>query len=83
MNSIKEKAIVYGLLNPDIHYYNDGGSYDNHDKPAEDFEAGANYVIKQIENILSHPLKYVHSDKSVEEGMIADIANIVKQLNGE
>lgn len=49
MKSIKEKAEEYGMLNPDIHYNDDGNSYDNHDKPAEDFVAGANYVLDVIE----------------------------------
>ena len=56
--------------------------YDDVQSPAvgRGFVLGANYVLEQIENILSHPLKYVHSDKSVEEGMITYIANIIKQL---
>jgi hypothetical protein len=52
MKSIKEKAKEYGLLNPDIHYDADGNTYDDVDKPSVDFEAGANYVIEQIEKQL-------------------------------
>ena len=49
MKSINEKAEEYGLLNPDIHYDADGNTYDDVDKPSMDFEAGANYVLEQIE----------------------------------
>ena len=52
MKSIKEKAIEHGLLNPVIHYDADGNTYDDHDKPSNDFEEGANYVLDAVENIL-------------------------------
>ena len=53
MKSIKEKAEEYGLLNPDIHYDADGNTYDDVDKPSMDFEAGANYVLDEIERMLN------------------------------
>ena len=52
MKSIKEKTEEYGLLNPDIHYDADGNTYDDVDKPSMDFEAGANYVLECIEDII-------------------------------
>ena len=52
MKSIKEKAEEYGLQYPVIHYDADGNTYDNVDKPSMDFEAGANYVLEQIEQLI-------------------------------
>lgn len=52
MKSIKEKAKEYGLLNPDIHYDADGNTYDDADKPSMDFEAGANYVLEEVEKLI-------------------------------
>lgn len=84
MKSIKEKAEEYGYTNWQSDEYHDGASedleFDAIGHTQKTFEAGANYVLEEIKNILSHPLKYVHSNKSVEERMIADIANIIKQL---
>jgi len=80
MKSIKEKAKEYGLFNPDIHYDADGNTYDDVDKPSMDFDAGANYVIEQIEDILTHPRRYVNSDTSEEEAMLSDIAKLIEQL---
>lgn len=45
MESIKEKAIEYGLQYPVIHYDADGNPYDDVDNPSTDFEEGANYVL--------------------------------------
>ena len=50
MATIREMAIQYGLLNPVIHYDADGNTYDDHDKPSNDFEAGANAVLEEIES---------------------------------
>jgi hypothetical protein len=52
MKSIKEKAKEYGLLNPDIHYDADGNTCDDADKPSMDFEAGANYVLEEVEKLI-------------------------------
>ena len=46
----------------------------------KDYEAGANYVLDVIGNILSHPTSYVNADKSIEEGMIDDIIDVIEQL---
>lgn len=83
MKSIKEKAEEYGLLNPDIHYDADSNTYDNVDKPSIDFEAGANYVLNQIEEIINHPLRFVTSNKSIEEGMIEEISKLIENLKEE
>ena len=52
MKSIKEKAEEYGLQYPVIHYDADGNTYDDVDKPSMDFEAGANYVLDEIEKLV-------------------------------
>ena len=52
MKSIKEKADEYGLQYPVIHYDADGNTYDDVDKPSMDFEAGANYVLEEIERLV-------------------------------
>lgn len=49
MKSIKEKSEEYGLQYPVIHYDADGNTYDDVDKPSMDFEAGANYVLGELE----------------------------------
>ena len=54
MKSIKEKAKEYGFQNPVIHYDADGNTYDDADKPSMDFEAGANYVLDEIESIIKN-----------------------------
>ena len=53
MKSIKQKAEEYGLQYPVIHYDADGNTYDDVDKPYMDFEAGANYVLEQVEMLLN------------------------------
>lgn len=80
MKSIKEKAEEYGLLNPDIHYDADGNTYDDVDKPSMDFESGANYVLDAIEEVLSHPRRFVSNNISISEAMIVEITKIVEQL---
>ena len=49
MATIKEKAKEYGLQYPVIHYDADGNIYYDVNKPSMDFEAGANYVLGEIE----------------------------------
>ena len=53
MKSIKEKSEEYGLQYTVIHYDADGHTYDDVNKPSMDFEAGANYVLKQVEMLLN------------------------------
>lgn len=76
MKSIKEKAKEYGLLNPYIHY-NNGHIYDNHDKPAEDFEAGANYVFEQIENLVKTTMA---DGDTYHYNLYIGLVNLLEQL---
>lgn len=42
---------------------------------------GAKFVlVEQISEILSHPQRYVNADKSVEQGMIDALNELVEQL---
>lgn len=79
MKSIKEKAEEYGLLNPDIHYDADGNTYDDVDKPSMDFEAGANYVLGEIENIIKSNRILGHPFPSLEM-RYNQIINVIEQL---
>ena len=72
MKSIKEKANEYGLFNPNIHYDADGSTYDDVDKPSMDFEAGANYVLDEIEKCVK--------SSSNSRLKIDTIKQIIKQL---
>jgi len=67
MNTIKEQSTI-NVTAKDAKSYEIG------------FKAGAGYVIKQIENVLTNPRKYVNPDKSVEEGMVDALIKCVKQL---
>ena len=71
MKSIKEKAIEY---NKKKNFVIKG------DVPNEDFEAGAKYVLDAIEDVLSHPRRFVSDDISISEAMIVEITKIVEQL---
>ena len=51
MKSIKEKAEEHGLEYPGIRCSHDD-IYKDCDKPSMDFEAGANYVLEQIEQLI-------------------------------
>lgn len=44
------------------------------------FEAGANYVLDEIEKIICHPLRFVNANKTIEEGMIEEISKLLEQL---
>ena len=70
MKSIKEKAEDIQL------------GYDDIQAPAigRGFVLGANYVLEQIEDVLTNPRRYVNPDKSVEEGMVDAIIKCVEQL---
>ena len=81
MKSIKEKAEEYGLLNPDIHYDADGNTYDDVDKPSMDFEAGANYVLEEIENFIKDlDLGNSAEEKFYKLDILADIGLFIEQL---
>lgn len=79
MKSIKEKAEEYGLLNPDIHYDADGNTYDDVDKPSMDFEAGANYVLEEIENVIKSDRILGHPFPSLEM-RYNQIINVIEKL---
>ncbi len=44
------------------------------------FEAGANYVLDAINDVLSHPRRFANDDISISEAMIVEITKIVEQL---
>ena len=67
MKSIYEAAVAYGREHQ--------GTLN-----IEDFEAGANYVLDAIEDILIHPRRFVNADTSISEAMIVEITKIVEQL---
>jgi len=46
----------------------------------ESFKAGAKYVLDAIEDVLSHPRRFVSDDISISEAMIVEITKIVEQL---
>ena len=82
MKSIKEKAEEY----VDDYYQKLEISKDEYPTDVviskADFIAGANYILNVIEDVLSHPRRYVNSDKSVEEGMVDALIKYVEQLKG-
>ena len=59
MKSIKEKSEEYGYTNWQSEEYHDGASegleFDPIGHTQKTFEAGANYVLEQIENVLNNP----------------------------
>lgn len=73
MKSIREKAEEYGKANLTA-----WGVIST--ERVEGFEAGANYVLDEIEEIINHPLRFVTSDKTIEEGMIEEISKLVERL---
>lgn len=79
MKSIKEKAEEYGLHYPVIHYDADGNTYDDVDKPSMDFEAGANYVLDEIEKIIKSDRILGHPFPSLEL-RYNQIINAIEQL---
>lgn len=78
MKSIKEKAKEYGLQYPVNHYDAYGNSYDDVDNPSTDFEAGANYVLEEVEKIFSTANKY--KDGSDHTILYLDIEFLIEQL---
>lgn len=70
MKSIKEKAEEHSKVFR--------SSIDEISK--ESYEAGASYVLGQIEDIVTHPQRYVSADRSVEEAMIEDIVKCIGKL---
>ena len=80
MKSIKEKAEEYGLQYPVIHYDADGNTYDDVDKPSMDFEAGANYVLEEIEKALDlgEPPYLISTEQAYYK-----VNNLIKELKRE
>ena len=72
MKSIKETAVGYAKTKHTNQNLIEIVSWD--------FEAGANYVLEIIEDIVSNPRRYVSADTTVPEGMINDIVECINQL---
>ena len=77
MKSIKEKSEEYGLQYPVIHYDADGNTYDDVDKPSMDFEAGANYVLEEIENLVKTTLG---DGEGYHYNLYIGLVNLLEQL---
>ena len=77
MKSIKEKSEEYGLQYPVIHYDADGNTYDDVDKPSMDFEAGANYVVKEIENLVKTT---IGNGETYHYNLYIGLVNLLEQL---
>lgn len=80
MKSIKKKAGEYGK-----DWYKRKGSLSDRCRGcyahvSSSYEAGANYVLDEIEKIINHPRRFVTCDKSVEDGMIEEISKLVEHL---
>lgn len=84
MKSIKEKSEEYGLQYPVVHYDANGNPYDDVDKPSMDFEAGANYVLEQIERELQRRMLEDYNqgaeEDEVAQGCMATMIMFVRQL---
>lgn len=84
MKSIKEKAEEYGYANWQSDEYHDGASegldFDPIGHTQKTFEAGANYVIDAINDVLSHPRRFANDDISISEAMVVEITKIAEQL---
>lgn len=82
MKSIKEKAEEYGYANWQSDEYHDGASegleFDPIGHTQKTFEAGANYVLGEIEKMLSKANKY--KDGSDHTILYLDIEFLVEQL---
>ena len=82
MKSIKEKAEEYGYTNWQSDEYHDGASegldFDPIGHTQKTFEAGANYVLGEVEKILSKVNEY--KDGSDHTILYLDIEVLVKQL---
>ena len=72
MKSIKETAVEYAKTKHTNQNLIEIVSWD--------FEAGANYVLEIIEDIVSNPRRYVSADTTVPEGMINDIVKRINEL---
>lgn len=70
MKSIKEKAEEYGYANWQSDEYHDGASegleFDPIGHTQKTFEAGANYVLEEIENVIKSDRIFGHPFPSLE-----------------
>lgn len=70
MKSIKEKAEEYGYANWQSDEYHDGASegleFDPIGHTQKTFEAGANYVLEEIENVIKYDRILRHPFPSLE-----------------
>ena len=85
MKSIKEKAEEYGYTNWQSDEYHDGASegleFDPIGHTQKTFEAGANYVLDEIENFMKDlDLGNSSKEKFYKLDVIADIGLFIEQL---
>ena len=83
MKSIKEKAEEYGYANWQSDEYHDGASegleFDPIGHTQKTFEAGANYVLEEIENVIKYDRILGHPFPSLEI-RYNQIISVIKQL---
>ena len=83
MKSIKEKAEEYGYANWQSDEYHDGASegleFDPIGHTQKTFEAGANYVLEEIENVIKYDRILVHPFPSLEM-RYNQIISVIEQL---
>jgi hypothetical protein len=78
MKTIKEQQTEYVQAHTEsVESYE---AYAEKEEIAAAFEAGANYVLGEMEKIINHPRIFVKGDKTVEEGMIEAISKLIEQL---
>ena len=83
MKSIKEKAEEYGYANWQSDEYHDGASegldFDHICHTQKTFEAGANYVLEEIENVIKSDRILGHPFPSLEM-RYNQIISLIEQL---
>lgn len=83
MKSIKEKAEEYGYTNWQSDEYHDGASegleFDPIGHTQKTFEAGANYVLEEIENVIKSDRIFGHPFPSLEM-RYNQIISLIEQL---
>lgn len=83
MKSIKEKAEEYGYANWQSDEYHDGASegleFDPIGHTQKTFEAGANYVLEEIENVIKSDRIFGHPFPSLEM-RYNQIISLIEQL---
>ena len=83
MKSIKEKAEEYGYANWQSDEYHDGASegieFDPIGHTQKTFEAGANYVLEEIENVIKYDRILGHPFPSLEM-RYNQIISVIEQL---